>query len=263
MHDDENHYTSTKNHYTSTKNHYTSVKNHYDDRAKHAPSIRERAQLPMIQLLLANNRVKGHLISKYLNEGESIFDMCCGKGGDAHRIAKQNPGRCLGVDISPRCIDVARGRHDKQYGHIIQYHVGDVTNRSFWLQTPPFDVLSSQFCLGYIYPDLEIEVMLRYVNKYWIGTIVDDEELAYYKNNNVASIHAYNGKTFTFHMPPCVINAREFVVPWHTLCKRVEACGFTCIESKRFHRYHMDQRLSTHEKAVHRLYRTFVFKRNE
>lgn len=80
--------------------------------------------------------------------GEEFLDVGCGAGHLAE-LAAQTGAHVTGIDLSPRLIDVARGRADAGGFHI-HYSVGDAEN----LDVPDasFDVVSS--CFGMIFaPD--------------------------------------------------------------------------------------------------------------
>ena len=57
-----------------------------------------------------HNWVKGQLITQYLTQHQVIVDMCCGKGGDLHKLSFLYPQSLLGIDVSTSHLIEARER---------------------------------------------------------------------------------------------------------------------------------------------------------
>lgn len=62
-----------------------------------------------------NNFIKTVLINHYTRElskyGLSILDLCCGRGGDIGKWAKQNIFHYVGADLSEPLVKEARSRY--------------------------------------------------------------------------------------------------------------------------------------------------------
>jgi mRNA (guanine-N7-)-methyltransferase len=65
-----------------------------------------------------NNFIKTLLINLYcrkLGSGLSVLDLCCGRGGDLGKWAKQNINHYVGVDLSGPLVEEAKNRYRETY----------------------------------------------------------------------------------------------------------------------------------------------------
>lgn len=77
--------------------------------------------------------------------GQAVLDLACGEGFHTRFLKQHGAGRAVGVDISPRMIDLARQAESRQpLG--IDYHVEDV--RRLKLEET-FDLVAAAYLLNY------------------------------------------------------------------------------------------------------------------
>lgn len=80
------------------------------------------------------DRTTAPLILKEMGpqDGEVILDAGMGPGTYAVKIAKQNPAaRVVGVDLSPKFVDIARRAAESQGLDNVEFHVGDLEHLQF------------------------------------------------------------------------------------------------------------------------------------
>lgn len=242
------------------------VKEVYDGAKQH--TLEERRNLDTYPLQVANNRVKQYLICRVLCEGQRILDMGCGKGGDGHRILEQKPSHYIGFDISPVSIAEAQRRHG---AHGAYYLVGDMLSPDTFafIGGIPFDVINTQFCLHYVWPQLDT-VLMNLANAkiakrgtVWVGTLVDTVELKQYgTGTGAARIEvAKDGASYLFSLPPLVPLVQEYTVPFPQLVAKMQEYGWKLAESCLFRTLPFGRPLASRPdlQAVHHLYRTFAF----
>ncbi|MBV5324994.1 MAG: methyltransferase domain-containing protein, partial [Rhodospirillaceae bacterium] len=76
-------------------------------------------------------------------EGASVLELGCGTG---HLLKALNPARGVGVDLSPKMVDVARQLHPD-----LTFHLGDIEDDSILTAlTGPFDAIILSDTLGYL-----------------------------------------------------------------------------------------------------------------
>lgn len=76
-------------------------------------------------------------------EGASVLELGCGTG---HLLKALRPARGVGIDLSPRMIDVARQLHPD-----LQFHSGDIDDADALTSlTGPFDYIVLSDTLGYL-----------------------------------------------------------------------------------------------------------------
>jgi ubiquinone/menaquinone biosynthesis C-methylase UbiE len=77
-------------------------------------NVQTRANSPVIFLFSIQNFIKSLLISEvtHKNEGLSVLDLCCGKGGDIPaKWARAHICHYVGVDLSANSVREARTRY--------------------------------------------------------------------------------------------------------------------------------------------------------
>jgi len=107
----------------------------YDDLAPFILSFRRRSRYYHEELL------RYHRF--WIPEGASVLEIGCGIGD---LLAGVRPGRGVGVDLSPRMIDLARSRHPS-----IEFHVGDADHIEL---TETFDYVILSNLVGHL-PDVQ------------------------------------------------------------------------------------------------------------
>ncbi len=241
---------------TATRDHYNGLKYH---------SKQERAELPTLPLQVANNRVKQYLVDRYIKRESRILDIACGKGGDGYRLLSTHPQYYVGFDLSEKSIQEARVRHP-DHAH---FFVGNMTLTNTYehdyVKNKVFDVVSTQFCLHYVWPEMEQVVKriaeLTAPKSFWIGTVVDDHQVLQFKKNAFATVDfAPDMKKYKFSLPPLVVDCYEYVLPWHRFIE-LTSPYFRLVESHSFRRLGYGDSLCFDLKKVHYLYRYFALER--
>jgi len=136
-----------------------------------------------------NNWVKSTLIRQYCKRGSSVFDLCCGKGGDIHKWKLSNCGHYVGMDISEHAINHAVERfkkyNSKEIFPAIFVKNADVSDTTLDINyiipnNIRFDIVSCQMSMHYIFHSEEsVRCFLKIVTSrlvpggYFIGTIPD------------------------------------------------------------------------------------------
>jgi len=77
--------------------------------------------------------------------GKSVLDLACGDGLYTRRIKQQGAARVVGVDISPKMIELAR-KEDAIEPRGIEYIVCDVQEMG---KIDSFDLVVASYCLNY------------------------------------------------------------------------------------------------------------------
>lgn len=239
------------------------VQEHYDRAKQH--TLAERSDLSTYPLQVANNRLKDHLITRYVNIGARLLDMGCGKGGDGRRILAQRPNRYIGFDVSGESVKEATKRHGRSGA---RYFQGSMTLpgtfQQPWIQEArPFTVINTQFCLHYVWP--EFGHVLNHLDTVveqgtlWLGTLVDSTALEKFgAGNSVAKITDKTAESYVFSMPPLVTNLKESIVPWPQFVEAATRKGWQVVASGGFHELGFGRHLAADLQQVHYLYRFFV-----
>lgn len=143
---------------TQTKRKFESAEDHYNQRPQ-GSSVR-RKESKIFKLRVLNNWIKSVLIAKYTRKGNSVLDLCCGKGGDLNKWNNQRIKYLLGLDIAENSIEHAKERFNKQGKKFFkaEFHKCDCFTSKvldFIAEGTKFDVVSIQFALHYGYESEE------------------------------------------------------------------------------------------------------------
>jgi ubiquinone/menaquinone biosynthesis C-methylase UbiE len=91
--------------------------------------------------------------------GKSVVDLACGEGYYTRRVRQHGAGKALGVDLSERMVELARGQEAEQpLG--VEYVVGDGRDLKLGQQ---FDLALAAYLLNYARNRAELGAMCRSV----------------------------------------------------------------------------------------------------
>jgi SAM-dependent methyltransferase len=130
----------------------------------------------------SKNRFYHNEISRYyrfhVQPGSSVLDLGCGTGD---LLASLEPARGVGVDLSPRMIEIARSRYPD-----LEFHCADV--ESFYIGDK-FDYIILSGTLGEVddiqqllgrvlaFAGSDTRIIINYYNRLWQGTLEAGERL--------------------------------------------------------------------------------------
>lgn len=145
-----------------------------------------RRQSPIYQLRQFNNWLKYVLIDLHTRPGNSVLDLCCGKGGDLHKWMQASVTTYVGCDIARLSVTEAAKRFnnlDKPSPFRPILRVGDcfaVRLSDHIPQSISFDIVSCQFSMHYAFEnEKRVRQLLQNVTDrlkpggFFIGTTVD------------------------------------------------------------------------------------------
>lgn len=105
-----------------------------------------------------NNWVKSVLLNEYTQQGFTVLDMCCGKGGDLMKFKANKIAFYVGIDMSKNSIQEAEERFKTiKPGFEGILIVGDVADPEYTIYHRlgdyelEFDLVSCQFALNYLW----------------------------------------------------------------------------------------------------------------
>lgn len=133
-----------------------------------------------------HNFVKSCIISRFINPGSRVLDMCCGNGGDINKLKSAGCVQYIGVDISQGACERAQARlENKQLsGDVIVIDAFGSEMLEIVTHLRPFDVVNCQFALHYSFDSAEhAGSALQIVSKalklggVFIGTVADGDKL--------------------------------------------------------------------------------------
>ncbi|KAJ7550777.1 hypothetical protein O6H91_07G117800 [Diphasiastrum complanatum] len=244
------------------------VAEHYSARSNQ--SREERESSPIIHLKKLNNWIKSVLIKLYVQRGDSVLDLACGKGGDLIKYDKAMVGHYVGVDIASGSIEDARTRYNNRRqrlsfpARLICADCYEVSLEKVLKDDAPFDVCSCQFALHYSWSTEErarkafsnVSSLLR-PGGYFIGTMPDSnvivrklreaDGLQY--GNNVYSIKfddSFIEKQFQASKPFGIqyhfkledaVDCPEWLVPFLKLKSLAEQYNLELVMKKNFHEF--------------------------
>jgi toxoflavin synthase len=87
--------------------------------------------------------------------GKAVIDIACGEGYYTRRLRERGAARVVGVDLSPRMIDLARAQEAQQRLGI-DYQVGDGKKLAFDAE---FDIAFAAYFLNYAHDRRELQEM--------------------------------------------------------------------------------------------------------
>lgn len=139
-----------------------------------------------------NNWVKSVILQEYTRQGFTVLDLCCGKGGDLGKFAKQKISFYVGIDMSKKNLIEAKDRfksHNCGFDGILiggditdpEITINQIVSQEFNLE---YDLVSCQFALNYLWKsESTIRRFLENVTNnlkpgaVFVGTIPDSKVL--------------------------------------------------------------------------------------
>ncbi|KAF9264872.1 guanine-N(7)-methyltransferase [Marasmius fiardii PR-910] len=248
--------------------------------------VEQRLESPIIGLKNFNNWVKSVLISQfalpaltaspYMGRGNGswrgsgkVLDMGCGKGGDLNKWSKARIKELLAVDVASVSVDQARARWEGMKGNRYAASFAaldcyrEPLSEAFSLHqlTPPFDVVSMQFCMHYAFETEEkARRMLDNVSRWlrpggiFIGTIPNAEQLLEHLHevpsdsedlsfgNSIYRIrfderehHGVYGHKYWFFLKDAVEDVPEYLVLWDHFVQLASEYGLQPTYKEEFH----------------------------
>lgn len=188
------------------------------------PGIEGRKASRLLFLRSFNNWIKATVINKYLNQlggghtnDLSIFDICCGRGGDLEKYFRSRIKLYVGADLSEESLKNALDRiiklKNEKYKDLktkCYFITEDVSNpNGHLLKKIPseiqFDFVSCQFAMHYHFESEErVRTFLTNVvsrlndGGIFIGTIIDSNVLVKRLRNRKYKDNIYLNEKFTF-----------------------------------------------------------------
>ena len=105
----------------------------------------------------ANNAWKRDLISEAVTPGDTVLDVCCGRGGDLAKCAHAVARSYVGVDIAPGCIAEAEAWYAASTPPVSDMactlQVADVGMKRLPVDDGSFDMALSMIALHYLADD--------------------------------------------------------------------------------------------------------------
>jgi len=106
-----------------------------------------------------NNWIKSVLFQEYTQQGFTVLDLCCGKGGDIGKFNRHRISFYVGVDCSKQSLIEAKDRFTNikcKFDALLvcgdvadpEISVNDIVSREFTLD---YDLVSCQFALNYVW----------------------------------------------------------------------------------------------------------------
>lgn len=114
-------------------------------------SRRERRASRIINIRNANNFIKAKLIQQYVDEGDAVLDLGCGKGGDLMKLSRRKIGGYRGYDIAEKSVDEAKKRAQR-VGFSAHLEALDVYGTELTLDAK-VDKVMAQFSFHYAFSD--------------------------------------------------------------------------------------------------------------
>lgn len=130
-----------------------------------------------------HNSIKRSLIYQVSNNGNSLFDIGVGRGGDMHKWNHSGIKNVIGIDIDESYIDTAIKRlKDSKIKRNYKFYKD---TSMMWEKYGTFDNVSCQFALHYFCKDLEtlnnfFYQLSKIMNNggYFIGTVPDGQKIS-------------------------------------------------------------------------------------
>ena len=115
------------------------------------------------------------------SEGNLLLDVACGTGGHAALLSKHY--KVEGLDLDPKMLSIARGKHPK-----IRFHQGDMTNFNVGKQ---FDVIVCLFSsIGYVKTKSRLQKTIKTMTRHLVaGGVLLIEPWFTVKQWNVGHTH--------------------------------------------------------------------------
>jgi len=241
------------------------IQNHYNELPE--LGITKRLESKILSMKNFNNWVKSILISRCVQQGDWVFDLCCGKGGDFLKWQKSNVKLVVAADIANVSIMQAQERFKNMRSapprtkficaDCCKVVLSDYIDK--WIM---FDIVSCQFSLHYSFQtETRARTLLRNASDrllpggHFIGTIPD----AYWL---VKKLRASSGTSFgnsvykvifhqkdhfpefgcgyTFYLEDAVMNLKEYLVHFPTLERLANEFDLELEYKARFHDFYSE-----------------------
>ncbi len=248
------------------------VAQHYNRRPERG--LEHRRESPIFQLKQFNNWVKSVLINQYVSPGNTIFDLCCGKGGDLLKFHNARIKSYVGADIASESVKAASERYnnsqhqiqpEKRFNFDATFLVANCikTNLGSVLDDRSFDCVSCQFALHYSFesednartflvnassslrigghflvtcPDAYVLIKKLRAQPENVFTISNDVYRAVFQSKHFDA-HQPFGNRYQFYLSDAIDECPEFLVPPRTLVELAREYGLQCVLSKNFHEF--------------------------
>merc|ERR1712168_171634 len=141
----------------SAVGHAARVVEHYSQ-VKQA-GLDQRDEARIIKMRNFNNFMKTLLINMYTKQGDRVFDMASGKGGDLNKWKSRRVSHVTFADVARESVEQSRERYEERHSRFFtaNFHVADLSRADSHQWEPPlepdskFDVVSCQFALHYCF----------------------------------------------------------------------------------------------------------------
>lgn len=262
------------------------VAEHYNSRVKETRGSRRKS--PIYHMRQFNNWLKFILIDLHSRPGDSVLDLCCGKGGDLHKWGQVLATNYVGCDIAKISVSEAINRFnniDKATSFRPSFLVGDCFHARLSEFLPPattFDIVSCQFSMHYAFENEErVRRLLENITDrlkpggFFIGTSVDSNVVIrkiraindLQISSSVYSIrfdesHADKrfptdrspfGIRYFFTLDENVKDCPEFLVHFPTFIKLAEEYDLIPIMISNFHQFFAEFSNEQYYKTYHQL----------
>ncbi|KAL0484373.1 mRNA (guanine-N7-)-methyltransferase [Acrasis kona] len=244
----------------------STVAGHYNNRDD--VGVQMRKESPIFNLKQFNNWIKSVLIKRYVKQGGTVLDLCCGKGGDLQKFQQNKVKTYYGADIADKSVKDAVQRYNqtagsnKQFTFAANFISGDCTKKPLSSVIPAnvtFDSVSCQFALHYSFETEQQarQLMLNATEKlksggYFVCTVPDAYVLVK-KLRSVESLTIQNkivkacfktkkftevfGNQYSFELLDAIDDCPEYLVPCKDFVALAKEYGLSVVEEKNFHEF--------------------------
>ena len=239
------------------------IRSHYNRMAHETHSQRQRDDMIAVRNL--HNWVKHTLLTRYCKQGDSVLDLCCGKGGDIFKYKHLKVSRYTGVDIADEAIQTARVRASS-ITFPIDLCVRDLCKPLVLGDSTKRNIVSAQFCMHYFWGSQEdARQFMQNVSSFlcagghFVATLTDDEVLSVTTStlrtpgrvsNSLYQVTLREGsgdqdrefgRGYLFSSGSTVQDSREYMVSADSLRRMAKENGMEMTVCQNFHQYIYDQ----------------------